>query len=126
MGQLLLRAAPQPSQRVWLKHEVLGSFERSLGRDNATREEGEVLTDTSEYFDTLIYILMQYFFSPRFVIVESWQVYMSDSQLLCMKGQTQVASRGNKNEVCKIKPYPNNFSSVKPFIIVQSSESFKG
>lgn len=111
---------------MWLKHEVLGSFERSLGRDNATREEGEVLTDTSEYFDTLIYILMQYFFSPRFVIVESWQVYMSDSQLLCMKGQTQVASRGNKNEVCKIKPYPNNFSSVKPFIIVQSSESFKG
>lgn len=88
MGQLPLRAAPQPSQRVWLKQEVLGSFERSLGRDNATCEEGEVLTDTSEYSDTLIYILMWYFFSLRFEIVESWQVYMPDSQLLCMKGQT--------------------------------------
>lgn len=126
MGQLLLRIAPQPSQRVWLKQEVLGFFERSLGRDNATCGKGEVLTDTSEYFDTLIYILMRHFFSPRFEIVKSWLVYMSDSQLLCMKRQTQVASRGSKDEVCKIKPYPNNFSSVKPFIIVQSSESFKG
>ena len=111
---------------VRLKQQVLGSFERSLGRDNATCKEGEVLTDTSEYSDTSIQILLFGNFPPRSEKVGSWQVYFSDSQILCTGGQTQVASWGSKDGVCKIKCCPNNFSSVKAFIIIWSSESFKG
>lgn len=77
-----------------------------------------MLTDTSEYSDTSIHIPVLCNFLPRFEKVVSWQVHVSDSQISRTGGQTQAASRGRKDGVCKIKRCPNNFSSVKPFIII--------
>lgn len=64
-----------------MEKQVLGSFERRLGRDNATDKEGEAFTDTS------IHVLLLCNFLPSF---EKWFLEVSDSesQILCIGGQT--------------------------------------
>lgn len=86
--QLLLRSGIQPSLSGTVKAAGPGILWKETGRGGATCKEVEVLTDTSEYSDTSIHILMLCNFSPRFEKGCSWQVYVSDSQILCTGGQT--------------------------------------
>lgn len=80
-----------------MEQQVLGSFERRLGRDNATDKEGEVVTDTS------IHVLLLCNFLPSF---EKCFLEVSDSkpQILCTAGQTRQPHEVIKMGAAKLNP----------------------